>query len=155
MKHSFLHVFLPKDEYKRMRVVGFLAEAAVMVAVMLILTVFISSWFDWSLDSMVLAFAAFGFIVIYTYLRYILSGIEFTDVVSKDNYFKTKIKIRKRATKFGAIFFIVLLLTRGIPNSWSVFFEILGLSVFAFILMLIFDRLSLKKSYEKNKDLLE
>ncbi|GIP64431.1 hypothetical protein J32TS6_29860 [Virgibacillus pantothenticus] len=155
MKHSFLHVFLPKDEYKRMRVVRFLAEAAVILAIMLILTVLISSWFAWSLDGMLLAFAAFSFILIYTYLRYILSGIEFTDVINKENYSKTKRNLRKRAIRFGAIFFIVLLLIRGIPNSWIDFLDILGPSVLASIFMLIFDRLSLKKSYEKNKELLE
>ncbi len=138
-----------------MRVVRFLAEAAVMVAVMLILTIFINSWFDWNLDGMALAFAAFSFIIIYTYIRYILSGIEFTDVINKANYSKTKRNLRKRAIHFGAIFFIVLLLHRGIPHSWIDFMDILGLSVLAAIIMLIFDRLSLKKSYQKNKELLE
>ncbi|AUJ25920.1 MULTISPECIES: hypothetical protein [Virgibacillus] len=155
MKRSFIHVFLPEDEYKQMRIVTILAEVAVIVSALLMLCLFAGSWFNWHMGGYLTAFFIFGFILFYTYVRYILSGMEYAEIAGEINYNKAKRKVYSQSIRFGIIFSIVMFVTRGIPNNWIGVLDIIGPSILATIFYFIFDRLSLKKSYKKNKDLLD
>ncbi|WP_121639432.1 hypothetical protein [Virgibacillus sp. Bac330] len=155
MKRSFIYVFLPEDEYKQMRIITILAEAAVIVSTLLMLCLFAGSWFNWHMEGYLTAFFIFTFILFYTFLRYILSGMEYAEIAGEANYIKAKRKVYSQSIRFGIVFIIIMFVSKGIPNDWIDALDIVGPSILATCFYFIFDRISLKKSYKKNKDLLD
>src|SRR5690625_1845590 len=53
----------------------------------------------------------------YTYVRYILSGIEYTNVSNEREYKEQRKKVVIRSLVIGVVFFFILLLFKGIPTK--------------------------------------
>ncbi|WP_165444927.1 hypothetical protein [Gracilibacillus phocaeensis] len=85
--------------------------------------------------------------------RYILSGIEYTDVVTEKHYKKEIRALLSRTVSFvvtfGLLYLMYTLLSGGV--SWI---DFIGLTISVGIVSFVFDFISLKQSYEKNKELL-
>ncbi|WP_404457418.1 hypothetical protein [Oceanobacillus kapialis] len=152
---SFLNYLLPDDEYKRTRILYFLGESAVILAVGAFIFAGLEIYlFD--IGKIDLAFTlvmVFGFIGAYTYMRYIFSGIEFTNVYNQKQYKKERKFRLKAAFSSGVIFLVLMFLYRGMPSNTEDWFDIIGPSVFFIIFFFLFDYISLKRSYRKNKEL--
>jgi len=157
MKNSWLSKMLPKDEYKEKKMVYFLAESAVIFMFILSTSFILSSFniFNRSLSIGVVSLIALGFFITYILIRYIISGIEHTEIVTEIEY-KKKRKAILQSSLFIMIGLIVAYaIVDGFPSTIK---ESLYLVIPAFLIaLLIFfiEFISLKKSYNKNKSLID
>ncbi|MER1999022.1 MAG: hypothetical protein ABS882_04540 [Lysinibacillus sp.] len=79
--NSWLKIFLPNDEYKERQMLFFLAEASVLQVIVILVLMFVSKL----LVPLSLSFAliiCLASVIFYVGIRYIFSGIEYTDVDS-------------------------------------------------------------------------
>ncbi|WP_010097360.1 hypothetical protein [Ornithinibacillus scapharcae] len=153
---SFLNFLLPEDEYKRNRIVYFIAEAAVIQSVVLFSLLLLSSWFDWgTLEGYSFVLFSTFFILIYTFTRYMLSGMEHVNVVTKEQLSKKQKGIVKQGLGVGFFFLVFMLIFEGMPNSLSGAIDIILPTIFFVLIYITFDTISLKRSYKKNIELLD
>src|SRR5699024_2821246 len=73
---------------------------------------------------------------------------------------KSRFRQEKRAKLFsslifGAVFLIIYIIFKGFPSSGKEIFDIIMRAVFATFFFFLFQYISLKKSYKKNKELLD
>ncbi|MEW9677913.1 hypothetical protein ABRT01_17450 [Lentibacillus sp. L22] len=154
MIHSFLNAFLPEDEYKRTRILYFMAETTFLTVVILLLFGLIKYILNFShLDADLLIMIVPFLMMAYAYFRYIFSGIEHTEVSNKQDYKKERRIVIKRSLLVGIIFFIIFLIVKGIPTSYVEGLDLIVPSVIFTILYFLFDLFSLKRSTMKNKEL--
>lgn len=155
MVHSFLNYFLPEDEYKRIRIVYFMAEAAFLLIGILLLFFFLNHyWLKWNLpDGSFVAFMVPMIMVVYTYTRYVFSGIEFTDIATRKDYRRQSRITLKRSLTLGLIYFVVSFIFKGIPSNWVEAIDIIGPAILVIVFYYIYDYISLKRSFKKNKEL--
>ncbi|WP_100013269.1 hypothetical protein [Lentibacillus sediminis] len=92
--------------------------------------------------------------LLYVYGRYIVSGIEYTDVSTERSYRKELKVIFIRTGSFVVLFMLAGLVFIGIPGERNDWFDALGLLLGMSIVMFVSKFISLKRSYNKNKDLL-
>lgn len=107
---SFLNYLLPEDEYKRLSLLYFYAEAAVILLIgifsLAVLQLFVFELKD-HFDLILLIM--FCFIIIYPVARYILSGIEYDHVMDEKSYQSARKKGLIQSLGAGLIFFIIYL----------------------------------------------
>ncbi|CAM3321374.1 hypothetical protein FITA111629_15605 [Filibacter tadaridae] len=157
MIRSFLNAFLPEDEYKRLRVLYFMSEAAFLMGGLLMLGSALNNyWLKWDMDDadvtiilMMIPMLMAG----YTYFRYIFSGIEHTEVSNKKGYKKERRVAGKRALLLGIIFFIIHVIVKGIPTNYDERIDLFVLPIIFTLLYFLFDLVSLKRSAKKNDEL--
>ncbi|MGY0694654.1 hypothetical protein ACW2QC_18045 [Virgibacillus sp. FSP13] len=145
---SWISFLLPNDEYKEKMMLYFYCEGALLLLLSLIAMIIYNNYFDITVvNALLLSLAIFLF---YVSIRYVVSGIEYTDVTTTKAY-KKELKII--AVRI-AVFFISLILGYLIfagPEKW---FEILWLTLSVSLSWFVASFTSLKRSYNKNKDLL-
>ncbi|MDQ0208820.1 hypothetical protein [Alkalicoccobacillus murimartini] len=150
MMNSWISFLLPVDEYKRERILYFLGEAGLLLLIYLIVMILLTTWSAISISANTISLLGIALFSVYTMLRYIFSGIEFTDIATKEDYQKHKKVIRVKSIGFGAMFLITYLFIEGI-NEWI---QIIGVSLIAATFLFLVNYISLKKSYLRNKDLI-
>lgn len=135
--------FFGQDEFKQQQIARFIVEAALLQFI--VSFVMIALYVSTSIEPLFLMLIPFALFLFYCIIRYMLSGIEFADVFTEQEYSKMK----KRNLKFAIwIFFF---------NGFVFFFiekSLLGGLIFGLIsgiLMWGMNTISLKKSYKKNK----
>ena len=135
--------FFGQDEFKQQQIARFIVEAALLQFI--VSFIMIALYVFTSIEPLFLMLIPFALFLFYCIIRYILSGIEFADVFTEQEYNKMK----KRNFKFAIwIFFF---------NGLAFFFiekSLLESSIFGLIsgiLMWSMNTISLKKSYKKNK----
>lgn len=135
--------FFSQDEFKQHQIARFLVEAALLQFI--VSFIMIALYVFTSIEPLFLMFIPFALFLFYCIIRYILSGIEFADVFTEQEYNKKK----KRNLNFAIwIFFFNGLVFFFIEKS------LLESSIFGLIsgiLMWGMNTISLKKSYKKNK----
>lgn len=152
---SWLSFLLPNDEYKEKKLLYFLAEGAVILLLALMF-IFISSRYVtfFQIDVEFALFLSVALFFTYVLIRYIWSGLEYTDVATTRSY-KNELKhIWWRSITFTIIFIVVYLMFGNVPNQKSEWLELILLPLLAGVLWFLMSYLSLRKSYKKNKDLL-
>ncbi|HEY4601878.1 MAG TPA: DUF3278 domain-containing protein [Cerasibacillus sp.] len=154
---SFLNVFLPDDEYKRTRILYFMAEGTFISTILLIIFAFINDvWLelkhiDFSFIALIIAVSN----IVYIFIRYILSGIEYADVVTEKRY-KREVKIILRdALGFGGIFFVLSGVQTGIPSNLETTIDLVVPAIMGGLFFFLLNYISLKRSYKKNKQLFD
>lgn len=156
MIKSFMGKLLSQDEYKRLSTLYFLAESAVILLFVLIcLTITQLFFYDLSGGFDILLLCATFFLIVYPTTRYVLSGMEHDDVIDQSTYKKRRKKGIVQTLGTGVMMFIFLLLLnlfRSEPIDILSLIIIPSFFTFFFGLLTI---VSLKKSYNKNKDLEE
>lgn len=154
MINSFLNNFLPKDEYKRLGFLYFLAEAAVILLLGLIVLSIAQLFFvDLTNGIELLLLSVTFFIIIYPATRYILKGMEYGNVMDESNYRTARKKGRIQSLTSGLMFGIVLFMFKGFSMKAADLFEVFMMT---FLFTLFFHSLtaiSLRKSYKKNREL--
>ncbi|MFD2925327.1 hypothetical protein [Halobacillus naozhouensis] len=157
MVRSFLNYFMPDDEYKRIRILYFMAEAAFIMTGILFLFSFLNLyWLEWEFPGGTFtAFLTAMIIMIYTYLRYIVSGIEHSDIANQKQYTRQGRGNLKKVLIFGLVFFVATFIASGIPSNWLEFLDIIGPTFLAMIFFYTLDYISLKRSYKKNKEIID
>lgn len=159
MIRSFLNVFLPEDEYKRLRILYFIAETAFLMGGLLFVgSVLNTYWLKLTLEPMEVTLLLVMIPMLMTgfaYCRYIFSGIEHTKVSSKQDYKKERRVSAKRAIGAGLTFFIIIFILQGIPTNYNEGIDLIALPIVFAFMHFIFDIISLKRSAKKNKELNE
>lgn len=93
-----------------------MAEAAFLTTGILMLFSFLNlNWFKWGLDGSLIMFLIAVFIMFYTFMRYIFSGIEHTDISNENDYSKQRRKSWKNSLRFGLIFFVASFVSKVCP----------------------------------------
>src|SRR5699024_8391288 len=151
----FLDKFLPEDEYKRKRILYFLAETTVLSLVILFGLAFLKSVFKLPLDTEFIFLLTPPIMLAYLYFRYVFSGIEYTDLANKRDYKQSRRKAVLRSLFMGIVFALILLLIKGIPNNWYDGIDLIVLPILFTVFYILFKFITLKKSYNQNKDLLD
>lgn len=155
---SWLKILLPDDEYKERQMLFFLAEAAVLQVILIIVLIAVDQLFI-PLTSEFILICCLALILFYVGLRYILSGIEFTNISTEKDY-KAEVKVLKtKSLGFVVIYFILTVIFEVL--GWVSFFgsgkEQVDFFIFlalAGVLMFVIQYISLRKSYKKNKELM-
>jgi len=151
MMKSWLSFLLPKDEYREKMTLYFLSEGSI-VLLFYLLTVFIMNKFvpgiqiDWEFSLFIGIWIFIGYVL----LRYITSGLEYTDIITETDYKRQRKVLLVKSSGF-VLTFILLYPVFSLPANAGEWLSLIALSVLAGILLFFMDYLSLKKSYEKNK----
>ena len=148
---SWISLFLPKDEYKEKKILYFFGEGSVLLILYLIFMLLGLSWFQ--LDGQTIVLIGIMIFLFYVTLRYIFSGIEYTEVSTKSQYKKELkfISIRSIFALFG--YALMYLLLEGIPSTTEAWIDLIVLTICFSVVWGIISYISLKSSYKKNKDL--
>ncbi|MCM3397949.1 DUF3278 domain-containing protein [Oceanobacillus profundus] len=149
---SWISFLIPEDEYKEKKMLYFFSEGAILLFLFLITMIICNKYFDLNLD-MVLMFCIAVFLI-YVFGRYILSGIEYTDIATEQAYKKELKVICIKTINFVVIFMLLYFIFTGLPSNQMEWIEILGLLLSLSFLWFFTSFISLKRSYMKNKELL-
>ncbi|WP_404335385.1 hypothetical protein [Planococcus rifietoensis] len=103
---SWISFLLPDDEYKEKKMLQFFSEGAILLFLSLIITLICSRFISMAIDTVLLLHI--GLFLVYVYGRYIVSGIEFTDIATERAYQKELKAIVVKAIGFTAIFFFFI-----------------------------------------------
>lgn len=152
---SWISFLLPNDEYREKKILYFLSEGAIILLLFIIGGFITNRYFlDFQIDlDLFLIISVFIFLA-YVFIRYLISGMEYTDVVSKQTYKKELKAILTKSFGFVVIFSLFYTIIQGFPRNINEWIEILGISLIAGIILFLFNYISLKKSYKNNRDLL-
>ncbi|WP_071459389.1 hypothetical protein [Bacillus massilinigeriensis] len=152
--NSWLSFLLPDDEYREKKTLYFLSEGSIILLLFLSGVFIINRYIPrLQIDLEFSIFIAIWIFIGYVFLRYIISGMEYTDI-STDGTYKSKLKvIIIKSCGFVMIFNLVYSVFI-LPNSISEWFEIIAVSIIGGLILFLLDYISLKKSYKKNKVLL-
>lgn len=151
---SWLSFLLPNDEYREKKALYFLSEGSV-VLLLFLSGIFIIDKYVQSLqiDIELSLFIAIWLFIGYVFLRYILAGMEYTDV-STERAYKRQLKVVLTKSFGFVIIFNLVYFVFMLPNLNSEWFEIIAISVIGALILFSLDYISLKKSYKKNRELL-
>ncbi|MCU4852640.1 DUF3278 domain-containing protein, partial [Bacillus paranthracis] len=120
MIKSWLSILLPKDEYKKQKTLYFLAEASIILFITLIILFSIHRIFpNLEPNPEISIGMSISIFVIYIFTRYILSGIEYTNITTEQEFKKEKNRISLNSLKFILVFFIAYSFIIGIPKTQS------------------------------------
>ena len=151
---SWLSFLLPDDEYREKKALYFLSEGSVILLLFLIGIFIINRYVpNLQIDLEFSLFIAIWIFIGYVFLRYIISGMEYTDI-STEKAYKRQLKVIFIKSCGFVIIFNLLYPVFMLPNSISEWFEIIAVSVIGGLILFLLDYISLKKSYKKNKELL-
>lgn len=154
---SWISFLLPDDEYKERKVLYFIAEASAIL-VLALLFIFLSSKFGFiaysQIDLEFVLFLSIALFCIYVLVRYTMAGMEYPEIATKASYKKELKKIGRGTYTFAAMFMLLYLLVTGIPSNTTDWAEITGFPLVVGVFWFLFNFISLKKSYNRNKELL-
>ena len=156
MEKTWIAKFLPQDEYRQKRLLYFFAEATVILGGVLFVYSFLTSFIS-AMDVPGLAIALLSWLFIGTYitLRTTLTGIEYPDVATEKRFKKKRRAVYFSSSTFLVIFLVSNVIFKGIPTDLEQTLDLVIPTIFAATLFFILNYLALKKSYKKNKELLD
>ena len=148
---SWISLFLPRDEYKEKKILYFFGEGSVLLMLYLVFMLLGLFWFQ--IDGQTIVLIGIMIFLFYVTLRYIFSGIEYTEVSTKSQYKKELkfISFRSIFALFG--YALMYLLLEGIPSTTEAWIDLIVLTICFSVVWGIISYISLKSSYKKNKDL--
>ncbi|MFL0506126.1 DUF3278 domain-containing protein [Ureibacillus sp. 179-F W5.1 NHS] len=149
---SWISFLLPNDEYKEKKMLYFFSEGAVILFISLIVMIMCNKYFNLDVEfALLIAIAIFLF---YVSGRYIISGIEYTNISTERTYKKELKVISIRTIGFVVIYMTCYLIFINLPKNLNEWIEILSLLIGVSIIWFLYSYISLKRSYKKNKELL-
>ena len=148
---SWISILLPEDEYKERKMLQFLSEGGVILFLSLIAALVFGRFY--ALDAELVLLLHVAIFLFYVLGRYIVSGIEFTDVATDREYKKEMKVILVKSVGFTAMFILFTPLF-NMSSSTSGWIEIIGVAALAGLFLFIINYVSLKRSFNRNKELL-
>jgi NhaP-type Na+/H+ or K+/H+ antiporter len=149
---SWMSFLLPDDEYKERKMLYFFSEGAILLFLSLFVMLIANK--SLQLDAQTILLVAMGIFLFYVSGRYILSGIEYTDISTERAYKKELKATIMKTVGFIVIFLTIYLIIIGVPSSLDKWLEISGLLVSVCVVKFLSTYISLKRSYQKNKELM-
>lgn len=156
MEKTWIANLFSKDEYKEKRFLYFVAESVFILGILLFLYLLVNSFIvSLNIPGDMMAFLSLGFLSTYILLRSTLTGLEYPEIATKTRY---REKLRSKmygSIFFGILFIIVYAVVKGIPSNLQEVINVIGTVTLAALFFFILNTISLRKSYSKNKDLLD
>lgn len=149
---SWISFLLPDDEYKERKMLHFYSEGGILLFLSLIALVVCNKYF--ALDVETVLMAPIVLFLFYVSGRYIVSGIEYTDIATETAYKKELKVILIKTIGFVVIFMTLYLIFVQVPSNLTAWLEILGLLFSVSVVWFLSSYISLKRSYKKNRELL-
>ncbi|MFC0013805.1 MULTISPECIES: hypothetical protein [Allobacillus] len=144
---TWLSIFLPTDEYKRQKLLLFIAEGGVLLVLAQFLSLIIGPF-----ESSLVPIISIGIFVFYVTFRYIISGMEYTEVATQSDYKKERKNIVMKSLSFGVIFTgLNFLVQRGD----YIIVDLIMIGLLATLFFFLFSWFSLKRSFNKNRELID
>lgn len=131
------------------------SESLFVLLIFLFFSLLFNNLLNINLDFEMVVILSFAICGIYVFSRYVLSGIEFTNIYTKKEFKTEKRKIIFQTIRFTIIFGLLYLIFVEIPKSQSSWFAYILLLCLIAIFSFFMSYISLKKSYQKNKNLLD
>jgi hypothetical protein len=151
---TWLSFLLPSDEYKEKKMLQFLSEGGVLLFLSLIAALIGNQYIQLQgIDNEVVLLILSGIFVLYVSSRYILSGMEYTDISSDREYKKELRRITNKILIFFVTFLLLYLWADKLPSNLFGWFSIIGPLLGTCFIWYLASYLSLKNSYNKNRDL--
>jgi hypothetical protein len=147
MMSSWITKFLSDDEYKQKQVLAFIAEGVVFQFLTVIIMAILYKQYE--IDFLFVLGTPFLVFIFYVFGRYTLSGIEYTNIFTEEEY-KAKRKHLLKGIPIFVLSFIILGLLFNIDTTLT---DLIGIGAITGILTALFNLTSLRRSYNKNKDL--
>lgn len=148
---SWISFLLPEDEYKEKKILHFFSEGSILLFLALIVSLICSRFIN--IDTETILFLHVVLFAVYVLGRYVLSGIEFTAIATEREYKKERKVIVIKSVGFVIIFLLGYSFVSEFPSSLSEWINILGVSLLAGLFLFFINFISLKRSYQKNKEL--
>lgn len=156
MEKTWIANLLSKDEYREKRILYFVAESVLILSILLFLYLIVDSFLiDLNVPGDMMALISLGFLSIYILLRSTLTGIEYPEIATKARYKKEKRSKFYGSIRFGILFIIVYGVFKGIPANLQEVVNVIGPATLAAIFFFLLNYISLRKSYSKNRELLD
>lgn len=137
--------FFVQDEFKQQQITKFIVEAALVQFVVSFMMIVFYLFTD--IEPLFLLGTPFAVFIFYSLVRYVLSGIEFANVLTDEDY--QQMKKRNRLLAVGVAMLMGLL--------WFLFnqsiIDSVCLSLLTGFLLWLLETISLKKSFKKNQSL--
>lgn len=153
MNRSFLNGLLPSDEYKKTRMLYFMAESLVINIIFLFIMMVLHYFMNFKMELDVILFISAAMLIGYPFFRYILSGMEHTEISTEKEYKKTLKEVILHSILSGVFFGLIMLVIKGVPHNWHDGLDFIFIPILFTGFYLLFEYLSLKSSYKKNKEL--
>lgn len=155
MIKSWVSFLLPDDEYKKQRMLYFIAEGAILLLIFLGITFGVKQYSSWKPDIEIVLGIAIVLFVFYVFLRYTFSGIEYTDVSTATQYNQKIKSFIKKSIIFAITFPVAYALIIGIQRIKEEWIDILAIAIIAALFLFLINYVSLKRSYKINRELLD
>lgn len=156
MEKTWIANLLSKDEYREKRFLYFVAESVLILSILLFLYLIVDSFFiNLNVPGDMMALISLGFLSIYILLRSTLTGIEYPEIATKARYKEEKRSKVYGSIRFGILFIIVYGVLKGIPANLQEVVNVIGPAILAAIFFFLLNYISLRKSYSKNRELLD
>lgn len=155
MEKTWIRFLLPEDEYKRRTMLVYFAEAAILLLIAIIILIVLSRFELILMDNLVVLISMMFGAIAYIWIRYILSGMEFAEVMTEKAYRRE----RKLVVVKSSTYFLVF---NGMVSLYYLFgtmevslFEGLMVSTLGALLLFVTNYISLRRSYKKNRELID
>ncbi|MFP7171722.1 hypothetical protein [Terribacillus sp. 7520-G] len=155
MEKTWLRFLLPDDEYKRRNILVYFAEAAIL-QLMAILALIVISRFDFILmDGVIVLIGILFGTMAYVWIRYILSGMEFAEVMTEKAYRRERKVIVMKSMSFLVLMCASISVLYLFDRMTVPLIEGLIVSFIGALLLFLTNYVSLKRSYRKNRELID
>lgn len=156
MEKTWIANLLSTDEYREKRFLYFVAESVLILSTLLFLYLIVDSLFiNLNVSGDIMALITLGFFCVYILLRSTLTGIEYPEIATKARYKEEKCSKVYGSIRFGILFIIVYGIFKGIPANLQEVIDVMGPAILAAIFFFLLNYISLRKSYRKNRELLD
>lgn len=149
---TWIRFMLPSDEYKQQKIIYMMAEGFLLTLISTVLVLCLN--LITAIDLTFAAIIIIGMALVYVTVRYSLSGIEYTNVASKKAFQVERKTILKQSLMFAGIFTVLTAIITAVNHTFA-WIDLLALFILTFSFMYMLMYLSLKRSFKKNKEVLD
>src|SRR5689334_22791513 len=114
---SWIKDLLPNDEYKKQKLLIFLAEGLVISIFISIVFILAQTIFSLNMDASIALFIPVVVSITYVLIGYVGSGTEFANVATSADFQSERRKIVGSSITFGFIFSLLSILVTGLPKT--------------------------------------
>lgn len=155
MEKTWIRFLLPDDEYKRRNMLVYFAEAAILQLIAIIVLLVTSRFKPSLIDSEIALLCLLFGTIAYIWIRYILSGMEFAEIMTEKAYRREKKQVMVKSLTYFLVFNGLILLYYALGKMSVSLIEGLIVSSAGALLLFVTNFISLRRSYQKNRELID
>ncbi|MCM3226964.1 hypothetical protein [Terribacillus saccharophilus] len=155
MEKTWIRFLLPDDEYKRRNMLVYFAEAAILQLIAMIVLLVTSRLKPSLIDSEIALLCLLFGTIAYIWIRYILSGMEFAEIMTEKAYRREKKQVMVKSLTYFLVFNGLILLYYALGKMSESLIEGLIVSSAGALLLFVTNFISLRRSYQKNRELID